>query len=108
MFNSPFQMFTKGILAGWLIWIMVWLLAATERSKSVLINLATYVIALSGFTHIIVDSAEALYPDVAGERSFRSYIFDFALPTLATHCWRQPDLRPDQSYAGAQRRPLMP
>jgi formate/nitrite transporter FocA (FNT family) len=83
MHNSPFQMFTKGILAGWLISTMVWMLAATERSKALVIILATYVIAIGGFTHIIVGSVEALYLVFAGELSFHSYVFAFALPTLA-------------------------
>lgn len=83
MHNSPFQMFTKGILAGWLISTMVWMLAATERSKVLVIILATYVIAIGGFTHIIVGSVETLYLVFAGELSFHGYVFDFALPTLA-------------------------
>ncbi len=83
MHNSPFQMFTKGILAGWLISTMVWMLAATERSKALVIILATYVIAIGGFTHIIVGSVEALYLVFAGQLSFHDYVFSFALPTLA-------------------------
>lgn len=83
MHNSPFQMFTKGILAGWLISTMVWMLAATERSKLLVIILATYVIAIGGFTHIIVGSAESLYLVFAGELAFHDYVFAFALPTLA-------------------------
>jgi formate/nitrite transporter FocA (FNT family) len=83
MHNSPFQMFTKGILAGWLISTMVWMLAATERSKALVIILATYVIAIGGFTHIIVGSVETLYLVFAGELSWQSYMFAFALPTLA-------------------------
>lgn len=83
MRNSPFQMFTKGILAGWLISTMVWMLAATERSKALVIILATYVIAIGGFTHIIVGSVETFYLVFAGELSWHGYVFDFALPTLA-------------------------
>jgi formate/nitrite transporter FocA (FNT family) len=83
MRNSPFQMFTKGILAGWLISTMVWMLAATERSKALVIILATYVIAIGGFTHIIVGSVETLYLVFAGQLSLHDYAFAFALPTLA-------------------------
>lgn len=82
MQNSPFQMFSKGILAGWLISTMVWMLAATERSKALIIILATYVIAIGGFTHVIVGSVETLYLVFAGAMSFHSYVFAFALPTL--------------------------
>lgn len=83
MQNSPLQMFTKGILAGWLISTMVWMVAATEGSKALVIILATYLIAIGGFTHIIVGSVEALYLVFAGELSFHSFVFAFALPTLA-------------------------
>lgn len=83
MHNSPFQMFTKGILAGWLISTMVWMLAATDRSKALVIILTTYVIAIGGFTHIIVGSVETLYLVFAGQLSFHDYVFSFALPTLA-------------------------
>ncbi|MDQ6645711.1 MAG: formate/nitrite transporter family protein [Pseudomonadota bacterium] len=83
MHNSPFQMFTKAILAGWLISTMVWMLAATERSKVLVIILTTYVIAISGFTHIIVGSVETLYLVFAGQLTFHDYVFTFALPTLA-------------------------
>ncbi|MEP7184486.1 MAG: formate/nitrite transporter family protein [Rhodanobacter sp.] len=83
MHNSPFQMFTKGILAGWLISMMVWMLAATERSKVLVIILTTYVIAISGFTHIIVGSVETFYLVFAGQLAFHDYVFAFALPTLA-------------------------
>ena len=83
MHNTPWQMFTKGILAGWLIALMVWLLPAVEGGKILAITLVTYLIALGGFTHIIVGSVEALYLVFAGELGFSGYVTDFALPTLA-------------------------
>jgi formate/nitrite transporter FocA (FNT family) len=83
MHNTPWQMFTKGILAGWLIALMVWLLPAVEGGKILAITLVTYLIALGGFTHIIVGSVEALYLVFAGELGFSGYVTNFALPTLA-------------------------
>ena len=83
MHNTPWQMFTKGILAGWLIALMVWLLPAVEGGKILAITLVTYLIALGGFSHIIVGSVEALYLVFAGELGFSGYVTDFALPTLA-------------------------
>jgi formate/nitrite transporter FocA (FNT family) len=83
MGNSPLQMFTKGIVAGWLIATMVWLLPATEHAKITLIVLTTYLIALGGFTHIIVGSVETLYLVFAGGLSFGGFVRQFALPTLA-------------------------
>ncbi|MEO5812087.1 MAG: formate/nitrite transporter family protein, partial [Rhodanobacter sp.] len=70
------------ILAGWLISIMVWMLAATERSRFMVIVLTTYVIAIGGFTHIIVGSVEAMYLVFAGHLALVTCITHFALPTL--------------------------
>ena len=50
MKNTPWQMFTKGILAGWLIAMMVWMLAATQRARFVVIVMVTYVVAIGDFT----------------------------------------------------------
>ena len=83
MENSPLQMFTKGILAGWLIATLVWLLPSVEQSKIAIIVIITYVIAIGGFTHIIVGSIETLYLVFAGDLSLSDYALRFALPTLA-------------------------
>ncbi|MEO6800152.1 MAG: formate/nitrite transporter family protein [Rhodanobacter sp.] len=83
MQNRPWQMFTKGILAGWLISMMVWMLAASERSRFVVILMTTYVIAIGGFTHVIVGSVEAMYLVFDGRLAFVDCVVHFALPTLA-------------------------
>ncbi|EIL92868.1 putative transporter, formate/nitrite transporter family protein [Rhodanobacter fulvus Jip2] len=82
MANSPWQMFTKGILAGWLIATMVWLVPAAEQAKITVIVLTTYLIALGGFTHIIVGSVEVLYLVFSGGAGFVDYVVHFGLPTL--------------------------
>ena len=83
MGNTPLQMFTKGIVAGWLIATMVWLVPAAEHAKITVIVLTTYLIALGGFTHIIVGSVETLYLVFAGGLPFHGFVMRFALPTLA-------------------------
>jgi len=83
MKNSPLQMFTKGILAGWLIATLVWLLPSVEKTKIAIIVIVTYLIAIGGFTHIIVGTIESLYLVFAGDLSFAGYALRFALPTLA-------------------------
>jgi formate/nitrite transporter FocA (FNT family) len=83
MQNSPMQMFTKGILAGWLIATLVWLLPSVEKNKIAIIVIVTYLIAIGGFTHIIVGTIESLYLVFAGDLSFIDYVLRFALPTLA-------------------------
>lgn len=83
MTNSAWQMFTKGILAGWLISMMVWMLAAAENSRFMIILFTTYVIAMGDFTHIIVGSVEAMYLVFDGRLALLDCITQFALPTLA-------------------------
>ena len=83
MQNTPFEMFSKGILAGWIIAMMVWMLAASDRSRVAIIVICTYLIAIGGFTHIIVGSAEAMYMVFAGQIAFSDAVLHFGLPTLA-------------------------
>lgn len=83
MDNSAWSMFTKGVLAGWIIAMMVWMMAATERSRLAIIVICTYVIAIGGFTHIVVGASEAMYMVFAGHATLAEAAFRFALPTLA-------------------------
>ncbi|MGY4515096.1 formate/nitrite transporter family protein [Lysobacter sp. HA18] len=80
---APGQMFARGIFAGWLIAILVWLLPAAEHSKVVLIALITGLISFADMTHIIAGSAEALYLVFAHITPFTDVAMRFMLPTLA-------------------------
>ncbi len=82
MRNSAWQMFTKGIVAGWLIATMVWLVPAADTAKVAIIALMTYLIGVGGFTHIIVGSAEVLFLVFDGHLPFVDYAVTFAAPTL--------------------------
>jgi formate/nitrite transporter FocA (FNT family) len=83
MENSAGQMFGKGIVAGWLIAIMVWLIPPADQAKIWVILLMTYLIAVAGLTHIIAGATEVLYLVFAGETGWWDFLFRFALPTLA-------------------------
>ncbi len=83
MQNTPWQMFIKGIGAGWIIAALVWMLPSSEGSEFVLIGLMTYLIALCGFTHVVAGSAEALYGVLTGSFPLTTAVLDFFLPTLA-------------------------
>ncbi len=83
MSNTPWQMFIRGIGAGWIIAALVWMLPSSEGSEFVVIALMTYLIALCGFTHVIAGSAEALYAVLKGSISFGDTVGHFFLPTLA-------------------------
>ena len=83
MANTPVQMFVKGIVAGWLIAALVWMLPSAEGTEIFVISLITYLIALGGFTHVVAGSAEAFYLWLEGHESLAHVVFGFFLPTLA-------------------------
>ncbi len=83
MANSPWEMFAKGIGAGWVIAALVWILASNDDLQFFVIGLLTYLIALFGFTHIVAGSAEAIYGVLTGTTSLANAVFGFFLPTLA-------------------------
>lgn len=83
MQNTPFEMFTKGIGAGWIIAALVWLLASSEGAEFPMITLLTYLIALFGFTHVVAGSAEALFGVLTGMVTVADAALGFFVPTLA-------------------------
>ncbi|HGP1238314.1 formate/nitrite transporter family protein [Pseudomonas aeruginosa] len=82
MHNDLAQMFAKGIVSGWMIATMVWLIPAAEGAKIWIIAMVTYLMALGSFTHIVVGSAEVGYLAFAGEIGWTEFLLKFALPTL--------------------------
>ncbi|MFJ2547025.1 formate/nitrite transporter family protein [Pseudomonas sp. NPDC087612] len=82
MENDLNQMFAKGIISGWMIATMVWMIPSMETAKVWIILMITYLMALGDFTHIVVGSVEVSYLVWAGEISWAAFWLDFAAPTL--------------------------
>lgn len=57
--NGWAEMFFKGISAGFLMAVMVWLIPSAEGAKFEVVTLTTYLIAVGGFTHIVAGSVES-------------------------------------------------
>ena len=72
----------RGIFAGWLIALMVWLLPASQGSRLHIIILITYLVSLGGFAHIIAGSVDVFYLVNTGSVSWLTYLASFMLPTL--------------------------
>jgi formate-nitrite transporter family protein len=72
----------KGAAAGFLIAAMVWLLPGAEYSQFHVVVLMTYLIAVSGFMHIVVGSVEAFLLALNGILGWWSLIADFVVPVL--------------------------
>jgi formate/nitrite transporter FocA (FNT family) len=83
MENDTWPMFAKGIISGWMIATLVWIIPSVEDGKIWLIVMVTYLMALGDFTHIVVGSAEVSYLVWAGELSWYEFWAGFAGPTLA-------------------------
>ena len=83
MENDVSQMFAKGIISGWMIATMVWMIPSMESAKMWIIILITYLMALGDFTHIVVGSMEVSYLVFAGELPWSDFWQVFAGPTLA-------------------------
>lgn len=71
----------RGIFAGWLIALMVWMLPAAESARVLVVIIMTYVVAFGGFAHIIAGSVELFYVVTTGAASWSDY-FGWMLPTL--------------------------
>ena len=78
----PLLVLLRGIFAGWLLALMVWLLPAAENARPWIILIVTYVVGLGGFSHIIAGSAEALYLVAIGQLGLGAYLTGFLAPVF--------------------------
>jgi formate/nitrite transporter FocA (FNT family) len=72
----------RGIFAGWLIAMVVWMLAATDSNRIPIIILMTYIVGLAGLTHIVAGSVEVLFLVMTGAKSWLSAVGGYMIPTL--------------------------
>jgi formate/nitrite transporter FocA (FNT family) len=72
----------RGIFAGWLIAMVVWMLAAIDTGRIGVIVILTYVVGLAGLTHIIAGSVEVLFLVMVGAKSWGAIVLGYMLPTL--------------------------
>lgn len=72
----------RGIFAGWLLALMVWLLPAADTQKLWVVLIITYVVGAAGLSHIVAGSVEALYGVAVGAISWSTYLAGFLLPVF--------------------------
>lgn len=72
----------RGIYAGFLVAMMVWLLPAAGSARFWIVLILAYLVGLGGFSHIIAGTTNALYVVFRGERAFFEYVYGFLVPTL--------------------------
>jgi formate-nitrite transporter family protein len=72
----------RGVAAGWIIALMVWMLPAASSQQVLVIFLMTWVVGAAKLSHIIAGSVEVLYLAAVGEIGYGHYLANWMLPTL--------------------------
>jgi formate/nitrite transporter FocA (FNT family) len=72
----------RGILAGWLIALMVWLLPFAEAARIWVIIILGYLVGLAGLPHIVAGNVESFYLVTTGALSWPQCLGGYLLPTL--------------------------
>jgi formate/nitrite transporter FocA (FNT family) len=80
--HGPGVVLLRGIFAGWLIALMVWLLPVAEVARIWVIIFVTYVVGLADLAHIIAGSVETSYVVIMGEATWGRCIAGYTLPAL--------------------------
>ena len=81
MNHNFFTLMIRGVFAGWLIALMVWLLPFAETARVGVIIIITYIVGIGEFSHIIAGSVDAFYLVGTGVKTFAQY-FAYMLPIL--------------------------
>jgi formate/nitrite transporter FocA (FNT family) len=72
----------KGVFAGWLIALMVWLMPAAASARFFIIVAVTWLIGVAQFSHVIAGSAETAFAAMQGAIGWDRYVLGFLLPAL--------------------------
>lgn len=80
------EILVRGIVAGWLIALMVWLLPAANPQRVWIIIIITWLVGAAGLSHIIAGSVEALYVVAVGAWPWQSYVVNFLVPVFIGNC----------------------
>lgn len=72
----------RGIFAGWLIALMVWLLPLAETARVWVIIILTYFVGLAHLSHIIAGSVDAFTVAAMGQESWSGVLGGFVVPAL--------------------------
>lgn len=74
--------FLRGVFAGWLIAMMVWMLPAAESARFFVVVVMTWLVAVAGLAHIVAGSIDVLYVVASGGAPWSVY-FGWMIPALA-------------------------
>jgi formate-nitrite transporter family protein len=74
--------FARGIVAGWIIALMVWMLPAASSSQVTVIIVMTWLVGAAELSHVIVTSVEAFYLVALGDMGVGRALGGQVLPAL--------------------------
>ena len=72
----------RGVFAGWLIALMVWLLPFAEEGRVWVIIFITYVVGVAHFSHVIAGAVEVFTLAAMGQTSWGTALGGFVVPAL--------------------------
>jgi formate-nitrite transporter family protein len=72
----------RGIFAGWLIAMVVWMLAAIDTGRIAVIIILTYIVGLASLTHIIAGAVEVVFLPMVGAKTWLAVAWGYMVPTL--------------------------
>jgi formate/nitrite transporter FocA (FNT family) len=72
----------RGVFAGWLIALMMWMIPAAESAQIWVIGVMTFLVGVASLSHVIAGSVAAFYLVATGEQSVVSAFAGFILPAL--------------------------
>jgi formate/nitrite transporter FocA (FNT family) len=75
-------MFLKGVVGGWLVAFIVWLVAASRDTMSQIFFMwaPVFLIPVAGLVHCIAGSSEVLFSVLAGDHSWMEFLGRFLVP----------------------------
>lgn len=72
----------RGVLAGWLIALMVWLLPFAETARVWVIIIITWIVGIAELSHVIAGSAETFVLAFSGVASWANVLGGYLIPSL--------------------------
>jgi formate/nitrite transporter FocA (FNT family) len=72
----------RGVFAGWLIALMVWLLPFAESARVWVIVIITYVVGLGGLSHVIAGSVDEMFMAARGSIAWTDCFGGYVIPAL--------------------------
>jgi len=76
------SLLVRGIVAGWLIALMVWMMPGADSSRAFIIVVMTYMVALGGLPHGIAGSVDGFFLVARGAMPLSSMLGRYLTPVL--------------------------